>query len=156
MRLLAYITLLVALGSAGWAAQLLWEELHAEPKPQIRRSVSPEQAAKSPELQPVSRQWPALFGEPRPPAAPEPPAPQREEPQPPPKVMPPLESLGYTLTGVVELSGVIWAMISHPSGDMVLREGDALIEGMTVTRITKTALWVKSEGGEEVSLGFPQ
>ncbi|MDM8167628.1 type II secretion system protein N [Roseovarius sp.] len=157
MRLLAYIVLLIALASAGWAAQQFWDEWTVEREPQVRRSATQTGEAQPPERQVVSRQWPAVFGEPQPPAPPEPQPPkQEEEPQPPPQAMPPLDSMGYKLTGVIEMNDGVWAMISHPSGEQILRQGDELTEGLVVTRISKTGLWAAPDGGEEMMLGFPE
>ncbi|MEQ9241950.1 hypothetical protein [Roseovarius indicus] len=156
MRLLAYIVLLIALASAGWAAQQFWDEWTVEREPEVRRSATPSESAPQPERRQTARQWPAVFGEPQPPAAPEPQPPKKEEPQPPPKAMPPLDSMGYKLTGVIEMDDGVWAMISHPSGAQILRQGDELTDGLTVTRITKTGLWAAPDGGEEMMLGFPE
>jgi len=100
--------------------------------------------------------WPALFGELQPPAPPAP-APQAEpdppaaEPQPP---APPLSSLSYRLKGVVRSGETVWAMVSHPTGERILKVGDALEDGLTVVRIDSNGLWVDTGRAEAELLGF--
>lgn len=103
--------------------------------------------------------WPALFGEPQPPAPepePQPPAPEPEPepPAPPAPPLPPLESLGYSLKGLVRANDVVWAMISHPTGDRVLRVGDTLQDDLIVTRIDETGIWVGNGQAEPQQLDF--
>ncbi len=89
--------------------------------------------------------WPAVFGtapvvEPQPPAPPTPPV----EPQPP---APPIESLGYVLKGVIVNEGDRWAIVTHPTGDVILRVGDTLVEGVEVVDITEAGVALRRRDG---------
>ena len=144
MRLLAFLATLAALVAAVLAGQELWYVLNAPSKPAPQRIAAIEPAAPETAQPPrTTLPWPALFGEIAPPAPPEPveaePEPPEPEPQPP---GPPLASLGYTLKGVIRTEGQVWAMISHPSGERILKQGDMLEEGLEVTRIDATGIWV--------------
>ncbi|MEM8848446.1 MAG: hypothetical protein AAGE03_00280 [Pseudomonadota bacterium] len=103
--------------------------------------------------------WPALFGEPEPPrpAAPLPPAPPviTAEPQPPTPPRPPLSSMGYQLKGVVRAGGSVWGLVSHPTGDTVMRVGDDMGEGMIISRIDGAGVWVETGTDKPELLGFP-
>lgn len=159
MRLIAAIMTLIALAASGLAGQRLHETLTApatdSASNQIMRS---EGAEPQPPRQPPSpRRWAAVFGElqpPTPPAAappaPTPPTPVAE-PQPP---RPPIESLGYALKGVVRVDATIWAMVSHPTGEQILRVGDDLTEGVEIQRIDEQGLWVDNGEEDLVLLGF--
>ncbi len=160
MRLLAYIMLLITLGAAGWAGQLLWQEWQewqvpvAVVLPEGSAPVAPD-AAPQPEAPP--RFWPALFGEKQPPPPPEPePEPPAPEPQPPAPKAPPLDSLGYELKGVVRAEGAVWALVAHPTGERILRVGDTLEHGLIVMEITEEGVWIGPEGGEPELLKFPE
>lgn len=158
MRLIAFVVTLALLGAAGLAGQALWQTLQAPVPPRAQEVVatmpqaSPERRA---DAQPP-RDWPALFGtrvipEPQPPEPPEPVA----EPQPPAPPAPPLASLGYSLKGVVSDGTSRWAMVSHPTGEALVRVGDPLGEDYTVTRIDVQGLWAQSAPGAEAQLlGF--
>ncbi|MBY6092504.1 type II secretion system protein N [Maritimibacter alkaliphilus] len=156
MRLVAFALLGVALAAAAWSGHMLWEELQ-----QDADLVGAEILATTAEPRPSAasappRRWPALFGEPQPPAPspPEPAAP-REEPQPPAQPQPPLTSLGYSLRGVVRSGDSTWAMVSHPTGEILLRPGQSLAEGVDVVRVDEAGVWVSRQGGEAELLGFP-
>ncbi|WP_270725265.1 type II secretion system protein N [Shimia sp. Alg240-R146] len=159
MRLIAALATLVALAALAFAALELQAAL-TTPVPAATASTnaptSAPQIARS-EPQPP-RRWPAVFGiavkeEPQPPA---PPTPARE-PQPPTPPAPPIGSLGYTLKGMVRSGSDDgrgdWAIVSHPTGDRLLRVGDLLTEGVTVADITEEGLWVDRDG-ERALLGF--
>lgn len=100
--------------------------------------------------------WPALFGSPEPPAPPpSTPAPVvAEEKQPPTPPKPPLSSLGYELKGVIRAGDAIWGLVSHPTGDQILRVGDALTGGMVIARIDEKGLWVDVDADQPELLGF--
>lgn len=157
MRFVAALLTLVALTAAALAGQGLWQEVKDPPAVAVPSAVIPEGEAQPPSSSLPPRVWPALFGEPQPPMppqpAPEPPTPVAA-PQPPKPPMPPLESLGYELKGLVRAEGAIWAMISHPTGQRVLRPGDALEEGYTVARIDSAGVWVTDGDAEPALLGF--
>jgi len=104
--------------------------------------------------------WPALFGEPQPPKPPAPPptpvvVPQ-EEPQPPAPPRPPLSSLGYSLKGTVRAGDAVWGLVSHPTGDQIMRVGDALADGMVIARIDATGIWVDTGGDDPELMGFAE
>lgn len=156
MRALAYLVTLVLLAAALWSGQELRRAIAAPlppapPAPAAAAVTGPAGEAPAP-----PRDWPALFGryappEPQPPRPPEPVA----EPQPPASAAPPLDSLGYRLKGVVSDGTVRWAIVSHPSGELLLRVGDMLGAGYRVTAIDARGLWVSTgEGDEPVLLGF--
>ena len=68
---------------------------------------------------------------------------------------PPIESLGYSLKGVVSDGASRWAIVSHPTGEALLKVGDPLGEAYTVTAIDVQGLWgVSSPGAEPQLLGF--
>lgn len=157
MRLIAAIMTLIALAASGLAGQKLHETLNT-PGDEVTgaRVTDGEVAEPQPPAQPPRpRRWPAVFGElqpPKPPPAaePQPPAPT-PEPQPP---RPPLDSLGYALKGVVRVDQKIWAMVSHPTGDQLMRVGDTLSNGATVKRIDEQGVWVDNGGDDLALLGF--
>lgn len=157
MRWLAWLLTPLTLAAALWSGDQLRRVLEAPLPPPSEASLETAPATdlgiEVPEPQPPMR-WPSLFGthvppEPQPPRPPEPPAPPAE-PQPP---APPFESLGYALKGVVSDGANSWAIVSHPTGDRLLRVGDALEEGITVTAIEPERLRVDNRGSEAV-LGF--
>lgn len=156
MRIAAFLALLMTLAATGWAGQALWEEW------QMDRAPAPERTAlaREPEPQPPAealppRDWPQLFGEKMPPkAALNPPA-SDDEPEPPKAKAPPIDALGYTLNGVVRADGSVWALVSHPTGELVLRKGDVLEAGLVVARIDEQGLWAGPEGETPQLLGFP-
>lgn len=158
MRLLAYITFLITLAAAGWAGQALWQEWQAPVATALPQEAGPE-LARVAEPQPPAppRLWPALFGEIQPPAPPAPePEPPAPEPQPPAPTGPPLDSLGYELKGVVRAEGTVWALVSHPAGERILRVGDDLEPGMAVSEITEEGVWVARGTGQDELLGFAE
>ncbi|WP_189799582.1 hypothetical protein [Tateyamaria sp. syn59] len=104
-------------------------------------------------------QWPPLFGEPQPPAPPTPAQPVVQtavEPQPPAPPPVPLESMGYALTGVVRAGDAVWGMVSHPTGDQILRVGDQLNDKMAIARIDESGLWVDVGDEQTELLGFAE
>lgn len=156
MRLVAALLTLVILGAAGLAGQMLYQELQTPPTAPVQATLQTVQSQPTSSAVPP-RQWPALFGEPQPPAPPasepQPPAP---EPQPPAPSMPPLDSLGYGLKGVVRINDNDWAIVSHPTGERLVRVGDVLQEGLIVTRIDDVGLWVSANGAAAELLGFEE
>ena len=160
MRLIAFVVFVVLAGAAGLAGQTLWQ-LWQVPLPQAVIVVQPgagvPQAPMPPRAPPP--RWPALFGEvvvlaPEP--EPQPPEPQPPEPSAPPQPpAPPLSSLGYQLKGLVSDGNGRWALVSHPTGEQILRIGDALNEDYTIVEIDADGLWVEAVPGGPLSLlGF--
>lgn len=102
--------------------------------------------------------WPALFGSPEPPAPP--PAPLApvvvEETQPPAPPKPPLRSLGYELKGVIQAGNAVWGLVSHPTGDQIMRVGDTLSDDMVIARIDEMGLWVDVGADQPELLGFSE
>lgn len=160
MRLIATFFTLVALA----AASLAGKDLHAALS-QATPQVTPEdltravQEVATPPAPAEPLIWPALFGEPEPPKPPTPPqAPVQvvEEPQPPAPPKPPLASYGYTLKGVVKAGDAVWGLVSHPTGEQILREGDTLVDDMKIARIDTKGLWVDTGGDDPELLAFPE
>jgi len=148
MRWLAWLLTPLTLAAAVWSGGMLWRAVQ-DPLPeagQIAKDPAADALALNlPEPQPPTR-WPSLFGtftppEPQPPRPPEP-----VEAQPPQPPAPPLESLGYALKGVVSNGGNRWAIVSHPTGDRLLRVGDTLAEGVTVLAIEPEGLRIDNQG----------
>lgn len=159
MRFVAALLTLVALTAAALAGQGLWHEVKAPPAKARPATVAGADEPQPPAQALPPRVWPALFGEPQPPLPPaaEPQPPTATTPPEPPKAqMPPLESLGYELTGLVRADGTIWALISHPTGQRILHPGDTLEEGYTVERIDSAGIWVSDGEAEPELLGFRQ
>ncbi len=161
MRLIAALCTLSALAAAGYAGYALWL-VWQDPLPAAQtRSAQPADPGLALQVaeprEPLF--WPPLFGEPQPPKPPEPEPPQppepKEEPQPPRPPQPPVDSLGYTLQGLVADGDNRWAIVAHPTGDRLLRVGDTLTDGVTVVAIEADGL-VLDNGGEEARLGFPE
>lgn len=96
--------------------------------------------------------WPALFGSPEPPMPPAPVVAEEKRPPAPPK--PPLISLGYELKGVIRAGDAVWGLVSHPTGDQIIRVGDALTDGMVIARIDEKGLWVDVGEDQPELLGF--
>lgn len=156
MRFLAFFALLVSLAAAGWAGQALWREMQVSYAPAPVREGGVAQTEPQPPAEALPpRVWPLLFGEKMPPLPPK----QEEakkEPEPPKPTAPPIDALGYTLKGVVRSEGQVWAMVSHPNGEQVLRVGDALDAGLIVAKIDEQGLWAGAEGEDPGLLGFPE
>lgn len=148
VRLLALLASCLAIAGIALAAielQRVWTQ-DAAAGPEARAAVRAAPAPPVPAGQ-GPRAWPALFGErvapePQPPTPPQPPAPPA----------PPLASLGYALRGMVAQGdgGITWALVSHPSGERIVRIGDMLAEGFEVVDIDAGGLWVESARGREV------
>ena len=166
MRLLAAIITLVFLGTAGLAGHALWV-MSGMAGPQARsvllntpEAPSRSSAAKTGQTDtapnaPIDvRHWPPLFGEPQPPAPPQAQPPAVAQPASPPK--PPLESLGYTLNGVVRTDNGVWAMVGHPAGGRLLRKGDVLEPGIVVARIDAEGVWISRYDDKPELLAFPE
>lgn len=161
MRIVAFCATLATLAGAGLGAQALWLAwTDPPPPPRIEiAAATPETNALSTPAPAFQQRWPALFGEPQPPA----PAPEPQPPAPPPPAaelqppMPPLDSLGYRLNGVIRSGTSVWALVSHPTGELVLRAGDPIDESLEVARIEEAGIWVRRIGGtEEQLLAFPE
>lgn len=146
MRALALTLMLACLALAGWTGHRLWQRVSQPPAAALSLTAAMPATEATPATGgTISRNWPALFGtaaapEPQPPAPPAPP-------------MPPIESLGYRLKGVVSAGTAHWAILAHPTGDVILKPGDTLTDGITVEAIDEQGLWL-SRGGERVLLGF--
>lgn len=160
MRFLAFLATLAALAAAALAGQELLQVME-RPVPAAAEAPAPEpgtpvalaRAAPQP-----PRDWPPLFGtrvieEPQPPKPPAPPS----EPQPPRPPAPPIDSLGYSLQGVVSDGANRWAIVSHPTGEQLLRVGDMLGEAYEITAIDANGLWGRAApDAEPVLLGFAE
>ncbi|UWQ93537.1 hypothetical protein K3727_21420 (plasmid) [Rhodobacteraceae bacterium M382] len=149
MRLLALLLTCACLAVAGWFGYDLWQRLQTPPPavPTLAAAL-PDETGAQPDRAGQTRAWPSLFGtrdvpEPQPPQPPAPPAPP----------MPPIDSLGYRLKGVVSAEGGNWAIVTHPTGDVILKPGDDLTEGIQVDEIDDQGLWL-TRGGDRVLLGF--
>ncbi|WP_323783821.1 type II secretion system protein N [Thalassovita sp.] len=158
MRLIAALCTLLSLAAAGFAGQALWQQVTAPETAITAKQDQTTQAgsATPPAVPRVARHWPAIFGEPQPPKPAPVAQPVKAEPQPPKPPKPPLDSLGYTLKGVVRAGSGTWAILSHPTGEQLLRDGDALAEGIIVARIDEAGLWVSRDGDEPELLAFPK
>ncbi|WP_157705194.1 type II secretion system protein N [Roseovarius faecimaris] len=155
MRILALVALLISLAAAGWAGQVFWQEWQVSYAPVAPRAPGEarEEEPQPPASARPTRQWPLLFGEKMPPL---PPQTEEAEPEPPAPKAPPIDALGYTLKGVVRAEGQVWAMVSHPTGNEVLRVGDELAPGMVISKIDERGLWAGVEGADPGLLGFPE
>jgi hypothetical protein len=157
MRVIAAFFTLIMLAAVGLGGKALRDAL-IEPTPQMAPAtiaLAVAEVRDAPQSRSVGIRWPALFGEPLPPAPPAPPAPVVvEEKQPPAPPRPPLSSLGYQLKGVVRAGDAVWGLVSHPTGDQIMRVGDAIAEGMVVARIDEAGLWVDIGEDAPVLLGF--
>ncbi len=148
MRLFAFVAALAMLAAAAFAGQALWTVLQ-DPVPDrdMRQASAPALAVPRAGQAAVPLDtWPPVFGtrvvpEPQPPRPPDP----APEPQPPRPPAPPLDSLGYSLKGVVSDGTSRWAMVSHPTGEQLLKVGDALSETYTVSAIDEQGVWVQSD-----------
>jgi hypothetical protein len=158
MRWLAWLLTPLTFAAAVWSGEMLWRVVQ-DPLP-AAASAGPAAAAGDivldlPEPQPPTR-WPSLFGDyvPPEPQPPRPVAPPTPEPPPRPPA-PPLDSLGFALKGVVTTGGNRWAIVSHPTGDRLIRVGDTLADGVIVLSIDAEGLRVDNEGTEAL-LAFRQ
>lgn len=158
MRLIAAFFTLLMLAATGLAGVELSTAL-AAPTPRATPSTVALAVAEietDTKAANASLVWPALFGEPEPPAPPpEPIAPVMvKEKQPPAPPRPPLSSLGYELKGVVQAGETVWGLVSHPTGDQIMRVGDTLTDGLVIARIDKMGLWVDVGKDQPELLGF--
>jgi len=151
MRRLSFFALLLGVGALGFGATQAALVLTA---PVSTAEIADIETA-APIAPPVTasqqddRVWPALFGEivveePQPPTPPEPQPPTQTAPP-----NPPVESLGYTLKGVFTNEAGKYAFVSHPTGDVLLRVGDEIIEGVAVLDIDDTGITLSTSRGEE-------
>lgn len=156
MRVIAFVLTLLALvgtGFAGEQALRVWTDEAVLVTP-VKLDVVARADSNGAGTSPTPHRWPALFGELEPPAPVAPPAPApAAEPKPP---APPIDSLGYALKGVVRAGDAVWGLVSHPTGEQVMRVGDTLSDGFTITRIDEQGLWVDNGGDTPVLLGFPE
>jgi hypothetical protein len=152
---LATLGFLAAVGLTALELRAVWQSPVPEAAVVTREDVSFDMP--EPLRQPPPR-WPAVFGEavvPEP-QPPRPPAP-KPEPQPPKPPVPPIDSLGFTVKGVVSDGQSRWVIVSHPTGDQLLKVGDRLGEHYTVARIDAAGLWGRSDPeAEPVLLGFAE
>lgn len=161
MRAIAAIMTLVALAAAAFAGQKL-RDVVMQPDTETAvqtATVGTVSDPQTPITQPPARRWEPLFGELAPPAPPEPPAPpapvpEPQPPAPPEPPKPPVDSLGYSLNGVIRAGDSVWAIVSHPTGERIIRVGDELIEGLKIGRIDEAGLWVDNGGDTLELLGF--
>ncbi len=156
MRVIATLLTLSFLAIAIWLGQGLWQQLQ-RPEAGAVQLAAVRTTALADRIDPAlpPRRWPALFGTPKV-VEPQPPQPPQvvAEPQPPKPPMPPIESLGYRLKGMVRNGSADWAIVGHPTGDVLLRVGDRLGETeLRVEAIEAEGLWL-SRDGERVLLGF--
>ena len=162
MRLIALGMTLVALTGAGIAGErfhVAWQSSQDGLDAQISSAESAPASASDRAVDPVEQvtmRWSPLFGEVQPPAPVEPVVvpenvPPPEPPQPP---MPPLDTLGFTLKGVVRSGDAVWGLVSHPSGDRIVRVDEELAAGVMVHRINAAGLWVQRGNLEPELLGF--
>lgn len=149
MRWLAWLLTPLTLAAAALAGNQLYRALQQPLPAALAIAPAPTDALAPdlPEPQPPMR-WPSLFGtySPPEPQPPRPPTPVVEvEPQPP---APPIDSLGYALKGVVSDGDNRWAIVGHPTGDRLLRVGDSLDDGITVTAIEADGIRLDNRGHE--------
>ncbi|MBY6162551.1 hypothetical protein KUV73_16825 [Mameliella alba] len=156
MRWLAWLLTPLTLAAAIWAGNDLYRVMQ-DPLPDLAAPAPavPDESLvlDLPQPQPPMR-WPSLFGtyeppEPQPPKPPTPPV--VVEPQPP---APPLDSLGYALKGVVNSGDSRWAIVSHPTGERLIRVGESLADGVVVTAIEPGGIRLDNHG-QEAFLAFP-
>lgn len=149
MRLVSALLAVVAVASFGFAVGALGLA-YVAPAPQPYQP--PERATSVRALPNDTRvlpdAWPAVFGvTPPPPPAPAPdPAPEPEAVE-----LPPEENTTYYLTGLVAGRGSdSWAMISENDRGLVVRIGDVLIGGETVTAIDAAGVWIDDRGERQL------
>jgi hypothetical protein len=145
IRLLAYSGLAAAIVAIWFAGTELKQVLDGSTRSAELPGATPKPVSQNTPTPAPIQAWPTLFGEviivqPQPPAPVQPPAPQA----------PPIASLGYSLKGTVVLGGDTWAILSHPSGERILRVGDSLVDGAEVTDIDQQGLWLKTNRGKEI------
>ncbi|WP_189371745.1 hypothetical protein [Tateyamaria omphalii] len=155
---------LIALGGAGIAGERLrvaWQSMQDGPidTQLLVKEVSSEpnqSALQQPEKAPF--RWTPLFGELQPPTVAVAPTvvEQVAAPEPPKPPLPPLDSLGFSLKGVVRSGDAVWGMVSHPSGDRILKVGEELAAGIRIDRIDAAGLWVDRGESNPELLGFPE
>ncbi|MEP3056366.1 hypothetical protein [Ascidiaceihabitans sp.] len=158
MRLIAAIMTLVALAAAAVAGQKLHLALTTSPA-QSKGVTAANAALAEPTTatrQDLSFRWAAVFGELQAPTLYQEPQPTEiiDEQAAPAPTGPPIEALGYALKGVVRAGRSVWGMVSHPTGDQVVRVGDDLAQGVTVRKIDEAGLWIDNGGEELILLGF--
>lgn len=154
MRLIAWICTGGALIAIALAGQMLWRQISTPAALPSLAMATQNSDPQAPDTAPQPRNWPYLFGEPKPPAPPQPPSQQVAEPQPPKPPKPPLSALGYQLNGVVRAGETTWAMMSHPTGDRLLRVGDMLDSGIKVTEIATDGIWISRDEDAPEFLAF--
>ncbi|MCJ7874783.1 hypothetical protein [Phaeobacter sp. J2-8] len=60
------------------------------------------------------------------------------------------------MKGVVRAGDAVWGLVSHPTGDQIMRVGDALTEGLVIVRIDEVGLWVDTGNDRPELLGFSE
>lgn len=155
MRIVAAIFTLLSLAATGWAGQALWQEIAERDAAHSVAASLPKDTAPGPvALPPAPRSWPALFGEPRQ-AAPlfRPPEP-KEDTAPTTQAVPPLDTLGFSLSGIVRSGDQLWALVGHHSGQLLLRVGEQLASDIQVVDIDEDGVWLSRSGNAPELLGF--
>lgn len=143
LKLLTGPLTLMSIAGFGFACGALGFAALPAPPPEF---VPPERA---PALEPViltdqtqPQTWPAVFG--IVPDDPPEPVEQVIDDAPPP---PPEENTTYWLTGIVAVpNGKSFAMISENNRGVVVRVGDVLVGGETVTGIDASGVWISYQG----------
>jgi hypothetical protein len=140
IRFFAFILFIGFAAVSGWLGLDMWNKLgSALPPARSAQAIIPSADLTQTSAQPPARRWPSLFG-----------VAVKNEPQPPQpapvSAQPPLENMGYKLQGIVHSGDSQWAIVSHPTGDILLRQGDTLIDGVIVTEINAEGLWVSQNG----------
>lgn len=156
MRLIAFLLTPVALLAAVLAGAQLFQSVTGSSQAAALSVETNANPAPPPAVATPRRTWPALFGELQPPT-PQPPQPpvQEEatsEPLPP---RPPVNLTSYQLKGVVRVGDAIWAMVSHPTGERLLRSGDVLHGALMVGEIDEDGVWLTEDGKVAAVLSFP-
>ena len=145
MRLLSAILAVGAVGAFGFALGAL-VLAYATPPGQPWQAPVRSAALQAPEntVRDLPETWPAIFGTVAPP---------EPEPEPEPEVAeaPPEENTTYYLTGLVAGRGSeSWAMITENDRGLVVRIGDVLVGGETVTGIDAKGVWIDYQGQRQL------
>lgn len=158
MRAVAALIALLSLAAAGAAGYELYQQIETPPAGQSVSAAAPSVAALPQDAAPPAlRAWPALFG--TVPAAPVPVAPPpAPKPAPAPKVaqLPPLETLGLRLDGVVRSGERVWALVAQNGGTQLVSVGAEVAPGAEVVAIDAGGVWLSRRGNPPERLGFAE